>query len=263
VATHVIGSGGDFATVTLAEASLTLPETGGTIYEITGTVAEDHTFTNANYSNGLLITVKSGEEADGILGGATYGKITSGISFDISKLNFKAINTTAGSGNGSVTDCDIGNGTSTDVIEFSGGETRDYTNCIIRDGSDDGVFGGSANSNLTLVRCTIVDASRFGALRCVATDTLILGSGNLDFHTTMEAASDFLASSDSTASAQASTTSFDSRTTADLNNFAGGDYNLDSGSSLNTAGSGGGRIGALLAAGPAPSGNPWNYYAQQ
>ena len=255
MATHIIGSGGDYASMTAAEAALTLPEAGGTIYEITGTVTENFTFTNANYLNGLIIRNATGEEADGLLGGATYnGDITSGItaaSFDITGINYRSINTVSGGGGGSVTNCDIGTGATTDCVTFVSTETRDFTNCIIRDGSDDGVFGSSENTSVTVDQCTIVDCSRLGLLRCVATDTFIIGSGTTDFHSTTSAASDYLASGDTSASVEAATTSFNSRTTADLNNYAGGDYNLAAGSSLNTAGTGGGRIGALLTIAPA------------
>jgi len=249
--TYVIGSGGDYATITAAEAALTLPEVGGTIYEITGTVVESPTLSNTNYSNGLTIRNATGEEADGALGGATLnGDITSGISggsFDITAINFRSLNTVSGAGGGAVSNCDIGNGATTDVVTFSTTETRSFTNCIVRSGSDDGFYANAENTNVTVDQCTVVDCTRFGLLRSVATDTLIIGSGTTDFHSSASATSDYLASSDTSATTEAATTGFNSRTTADLNDYAGGDYNLASGSSLNTSGTGGIRIGANLA----------------
>jgi hypothetical protein len=253
MAIHTIGTAGTYASYAAAITALTLPEAGGTIFEQNGTVTETIIFTASNFSNGLIVRAVSGEEADGLLGGATINGLVrneiSASTFDITNMNIKEyLSGPTGTGGGTFTNSDIGTGTAVDAATFITTETRSVSNCIIRDGSDDGIFLSGDNTNLTVDQCTIVDCTRFGLLRSVATDTLIIGSGTTDFHSSTLAASDYLASGDTSASAEAATTSFNNRTTADLNNYAGGDYNLAAGSSLNTAGSSGGRIGALLAA---------------
>lgn len=256
MALYTIGSGGDYATIDAAEAALSLPEAGGTIYEITGTVTEpaNLSLSNSSYANGVIIRAKAGEEADGAGGGAFLDAhvqvSTSGANRQLDNLRVR--NTQCDYATGAplvANNCDIGYNATVDIITILGDNYADLTNCIIRGDettSDDAVYRPTNNTNATFDRCTIVGASRYGAMRGVFTDCLILSSGTADF---LDAAtgSDYNASSDSSAPG---TNVFTGRTTADLEDYAGGDYNLASGSSLQTSGSSGGAIGASLAAVP-------------
>lgn len=77
------------------------------------------------------------------------------------------------------------------------------------------------------------------------------------------AASDYLASGDSSASAIASTTSFTGITTAELVDFAGGDFRIKHDSVLADAGEGGTHIGALLEETTPPDPSGYNSYWTQ
>lgn len=253
MATYTIGSGGDYATITLAEAALTLPEAGGTIYNITGTVVDAITVTTANYANGLTIQAVTGEEADGLLGGAFFnGLLTTTVNSGIiDNLNIKSLNvvnvlTTACA----VNNCDIGNGTVVNSMNFSSVSLAIFTNTIFRDGATDCTYSASFAAGVSFIRCSAVDASRIGFIRGNVTDCFGFGSGtNVDFFA--DCVGDYIASEDTSANLLTvpATNNFTGRTSADFNNYATGDFNLAAGSSLTTAGSTGGRIGAYLTLG--------------
>lgn len=242
--TYVIGSGGDYVSFAAAESALTLPEAGGTTYIVTGSVVGNIGFSAADYANGLTLQAQSGEEADGLLTGAFIdGIVTFGdINATANNLRIEKIDVTQLSANqANFNDCVIGQTSTSDAITFDDSSRAIYTNCIIIDGADDGMYSaGSAITTVQLIKCTIVDAARYGAMRCLMTDVLSIGSGTADF-LTPATGSDYLASGDSSA---ATTNSFTGRTTADFVDYAGGNYNVTG--FLLTAGSDGGPIGAVL-----------------
>jgi len=261
MATYTIGSGvgADYATFSAFFAAVTLPEVGGTRLEITGTVTDSTTFANGNFVNGLTIAAKAGEEADGIGGGAfmdashLYSIISTQLT--IENIRVRKIDATGFTGSaGILNNLDIGENATDDPFLHNSGASFTISNSIIRPAlgsNDDGIYSpDSNNTNAIFNKVTVVGATRIGAARGVFTDCLAIGAGSLGDFFDQVAGSDYNASEDLTAPG---TTVFTGRTTADLNNYAGGDYNLASGSSLNTAGSAGGRIGALLTAAAAPS----------
>ena len=248
--THVIGSGGDYASFAAAEAALSLPETGGTTYQVTGTVTGDHVFSKLDYANGLSFEAVTGEETDQTGSGAFIDGLVT-LSSDDFQINFDAVrvkqfnlNAVASTLQSTFTNGFIGQGSTADAVIFQAATRFKISNSIIIDGSDDGV--SSATSNVTameLEKCTIINASRYGAMRCLMTDVFSFGSGTGDF-LTPATGSDYLASEDSTAT---TTNAFTGRTSADFVNYAGGEYNVTG--ALLTAGSDGGAIGAILPTG--------------
>ena len=249
---YVIGSGGDYATVAAAEAALSLPEVGGTVYEITGTVTESElTLTNGNYSNGLTVRAKAGEEADGKKGGAFWD---TRIRVSANTTNTYFINLNIGSvlcdfntvARAYFFNCDFGVNATTDVFTANSNVKTTLFNCIVRGDettADDGLYRSSQDSGVEVFNTTIVGASRYGLLRSVCTNCLIISSGTGDY-LSLEAASDYNASSDT--SATGSSTTFHNRTTADLADYAGGDYSLSTSSTLVGAGKDGENVGANL-----------------
>jgi len=249
MATHIIGTGGDYTTLAAAEAALTLPEAGGTVYEITGTLTAVPTFTGANYDNGLTLTAKTGEECDGKGNGAFIDADVATTlysrAFTISDLRVRSLDVSNIRQAGSTADkCVFGENCTTDVLVHNSQTKLDFTDCIIQDGSDDGTYQSQIANSETFVQCTFVDAARYNAMRVHCTDCLSIGAGTGDFFD-LATGSDYNASEDATAT---NTNSITGRSTTDLEDYAGGNYNLASGSSLNTSGSGGGRIGAFISA---------------
>ena len=247
MATYTIGSGGDYLTFAAFEAAVSLPEVGGTTLQVTGTLAGGHTFSDADYANGLNLTAASGEEADGAGSGAWInGALAAPMSaaFVMTSLRAHALDaelmTTT---EGTVTDCVFGEGSVVDTFEVTPSSLLLVTNTIMIDANDDGAFSSATTATVKFIRCSVIDAERFGLLRVFAEDCLIIGSGTDDFFSQMASGSDYNASSDLTAPGS---NSLIGRTTSDLTNYAGGDYNLDPLSALNSLGSGGGRIGATL-----------------
>lgn len=253
---YVIGSGGDYASFSAAEADLTLPEIGGTTYQVTGTVTGDHSFTpSGNYSNGLTLEAVSGEEADGAGGGAyADGDYTlpDGATTAINNLRVQKIVAQSGS-TWNATNCVIGEGGTGTVSNHSSTGPATLDNCILIGASGNYCFyHTTSDPNSSADKCTFIDAGSYNAVRAVFTNCLALGGGTGDY-LSAESGSDYNASEDSSAPG---TTVYTSRTTSDLSDYAGGDYNLNSGSSLQTAGSGGDRIGADLSGGGGGSSMP-------
>lgn len=134
-----------------------------------------------------------------------------------------------------------------------------FTNCIVASGANDATYWNSINSSssvdidgLTLVGTGSVglDDRNFGnASSITARNVFSYGYSECFDNKLDQSDADYLASSDSTATSEDGGNGFNSRTTADFEDFAGGNYNLASGSSLVGAGEGGADIGATLGAG--------------
>lgn len=258
MATYTIGSGGDYATFTAFQSGVTLPEAELTVLEVTGTVTEAVTFANINYTNGLTIKAKAGEEADGAGAGAfvdgshLYSITTSQLTIE----NVRVRDIDATGFNGAIpvilNNLDIGENSTDDPFLHNSGSLFTLSNSIIRPAegtSDDGIYSADLNNtNAIFNKVTVVGAPRFGALRGVFTDCLVLGSGTNADYLDGVTGSDYNASGDASAPGTTVFINRDETTYTDLVNHATGDYNLASGSSLNTAGSDGGKIGASLAA---------------
>jgi len=149
----------------------------------------------------------------------------------------------------------------------NGGSAGIYMeNCILAESAGGGTehnnIGGGAF--IEYYRCTIANTggNGFGDRGFGDRDNLRIrnclsyGNSGSDFQAKIDQSDcDFLASGDGTAS-EADTTSFTNRTSADFEDYAGGNYNLASGSSLQTAGEGGEPIGATLGSAPATSESP-------
>tara|TARA_R110000851_G_scaffold322199_1_gene488114 strand:- start:444 stop:1235 length:792 start_codon:yes stop_codon:yes gene_type:complete len=245
MATYTIGTGETYETLTLAEASLTLPEAGGTIYNITGTVVDSITLSDANYSNGLIVNAKAGEEADGRTNGANLnGTITVNVVSTFNNLNIAKFNNQGSSEQIDCNNCDFGNGViGGNIYSWGGASFALNTNCILRDASGSNASSNFQNVNVLFNSCTSIGANSNGFRRCRVSNSLAL-QNSPDFNGLMTG-SDYIASGDSTAT---TTNAFTGRTTSDLVDYAGGDYNLALGSGMTGAGAGGVNIGAVLAA---------------
>lgn len=140
-----------------------------------------------------------------------------------------------------------------------------FRNCIFADSARNITLGNAGSgSYYEFDGCSSVNSGLYGFGAIPSGSTLIIknsfgfGSSTEDLDSNIpiqypsDTNIDYLASEDATASATAFSTAFDSRTTADFVNYAGGDYSLASGSTLKGAGEGGADIGATLpAAAPA------------
>ena len=245
--TYVIGSGGDYADFAAAEAALTLPEAAGTVYQVTGSVA-GITFDDVDYSTGLTIEANAGEEADGSGGGAAItGTLTIHTDSAILRtLNVSRFLTTIYAFTSAVIvdDCDFG---PSGAPILTGADTMmEVTNCIIKESTGDGT-GTVASAGVSYTRCTAVNNTADGFYRGNSmVDCFSFGNGALDYS---QGNGDYLASEDVTASDIAASTSYITRTSADFIDYAGSNFNIDPASSLNTSGSTGGVIGAILLAG--------------
>jgi len=140
----------------------------------------------------------------------------------------------------------------------------EFINTIIADCGSVGTSYGntSASADIRYDRCTVVNSAGhgfddrgFGAAGALYGRNLFsFGNSGLDFAFRIDQSDyDFLASEDTSATAETNTTGFNGRTTADFVNYAGGNYSLAVGSSLRTAGVGGGPIGAILPVAAAPA----------
>lgn len=156
---------------------------------------------------------------------------------------------------------------STSGIEAQNGSNGIFSfyNCIIAFCGSNGIDFGRPRlpGAYTVNRCTFLDNTGYGVGDrgfgdigpIYVKNTLSLINQGNDFQPKLSnegADVDYLASSDTTAN-EAHSVSFINRTTADLEDYAGGNYNLASTSSLKGAGENGEDIGATL---PASGGSP-------
>lgn len=250
MAAYTIGSAKDYADYAVAEAALTLPEAGGTIFTQHGTITGSHTFTSANYSNGLTIRAAAAEEADGALGGTLFdGVMTSTVEgMILENLNIESLNVINITSTQMTADnCDIGAGTAQDSISFGGTTLAAFVNCILRDGFDDNAASNALAAGVNFTRCSFVDSTRYGGLRADCDDCFSYGNATGDYHSTCTG--NYNASGDTSASIF--TNNLQSQASSNFTSYAGNDFNISAGSSLRTAGTAGGIIGADLAAGGA------------
>lgn len=259
MATYLIGTGQTYTTFAGIIATLTLPESGGTVFQITGVVADaSTTFADTDYADGLTIEANANEKADGQGGGAAISGIiyveTDGAT--LSKLNINSVipRLYTFSSEMIITDCFLGYlGTASRPFWADDKVMAILTNTILYSATSSNLDMDSATVNVHAVRCTSIDAGIHGIRRCKATDCLSITSANSDF-SEAQTGSDYLASEDTTSNAV--TNFFTGRTTDDLVDYAGGDFNLAAvpvggGAlpNLRTSGTAGGVIGAdLLAA---------------
>ena len=140
----------------------------------------------------------------------------------------------------------------------------EFINTIIADCGFGGTSYGnvSASADIRYDRCTVVNSTFQGfddrgagpAGALYGRNLFSFGNSGLEFAFNLaDSDYNFLASEDTSATAAANTTGFNGRTTADFVNYAGGNYSLAVGSSLRTAGVGGGPIGAILPVAAAPA----------
>ena len=140
-----------------------------------------------------------------------------------------------------------------------------YINCVIADSVINIRLGNpGSGANYSFIGCSSVNSVN-NAFDGITSGSLTVKncfgfSSSPDFASDVSsggANSDYLASSDTTATAEAFSTGFNNRTSADFVDYAGGDYNLSSSSQLRNYGSPvGSSIGAILP----PVGNPWSHY---
>ena len=278
-----IGSGGDYSTVASWVASSDYstdwgagnPATG----RITGKITETATINTTQTPNGALLTALPGEEYDGTNSSTCAGLTSSGITLALRDDGLEVsdifIETTANTialraGAFEAVDSnihDIGLKAGLTGNESAGIET--YASAPFTGNLERIVVEGSGgwgirlrnNATGTLDHWTLVDVCSNGSgfrdgvvasgSSATITNALVIlastASGSAEsFSGTFNASSDYNAGDDTTAPG---VNSLDNRTTADLVNYAGGDFRTASASPLATAGGSGGFIGAFLESG--------------
>lgn len=151
-------------------------------------------------------------------------------------------------------------------VIFGVTDARFSNSILLTDSGDYAVYYNrlSASASFDFDGCTLInlgggnfcmdDRGSGASGGATVRNTLAYGASVEDFEDRLSDADvDYIASSDSTATAVANTTGYNSRTTADFEDYAGGDYNLAAGSSLRGLGEGGADIGATLGGAAAPS----------
>lgn len=234
----------------------------------------------------IIVEAFSGDEVDGTgtgagfvsgtesaTGGGVVGAVTTSTSESIVEIrNLKIISTDAavpairlGSERNKVfSGCFISGAGSGIEIVNSSANGFSLINCIIADCGGEGTNWRNANasSDIIISGLTVVnsvgsglDDRGFGSAAFIeSVRNVFCFDNSLDFRTNVSDSNvDYLASGDTTATAEAATTGYNNRTTADFVDYAGGNYNLASGSSLVGLGEGGADIGATLGGAATPT----------
>jgi hypothetical protein len=246
-----IGSGGDYTTL----AAWVSGESGSdygvgnpAIGEITGTLASGGSIAGV-FLRGYILRAKAGEEFDPeTLTGAGATAIirmattTVGSPCLIRDIIYTGSNTFNVADN-VIENCEI-TASSGEAISATSRKVT-VRNLIFTGSPSRCLEASSSNSNVIAENCLSLGVSgSFSFVRWHVTNCLHFGGGS-GFAATV-AGSDFNASDDTTSPGS---NSLDNRTTADLADFAGGDFRTASGSALATAGLGGTFIGFALEVG--------------
>ncbi|NRA76700.1 MAG: hypothetical protein HRU18_00710 [Pseudoalteromonas sp.] len=246
----VVGIGGDYTTLAAwvtAEGGIDYGVGNPAIAEITGDISG--AAISGTFVRGYIVRAKAGEELNKeTLSGAGFTSLvrpisTTAIACIIKDLSLMGgLEYTSGSALNELTDC---------LVERPGNNAVDANSSSI---TATGVItrncarafeATAANPNVTATNCTSLGVTGgFSFVRWVFTNCFHVGGGS-GFAATL-AGSDFNASDDTTSPGA---NSLDNRTTADMVDFAGGDFRTASASALATAGSGGTFIGFALESG--------------
>jgi len=252
-----IGIGGDYSTVASWVASSDYstdwgvgnPATG----QITGKITENVTINTAATPNGALLTAFPGEEYDGTNSATCAGLIGSGVVLAIRDNGIEVSNIfTRGTGLGVITvrlgafeavdtnyhDCgtcsELTNANSSAIETWSGGAfTGNIEKVIVEESGGYGLWLKWIASG-TIDHITVLDAAASGSsfrngIKSDNSANIVTNSLSLmattatgaSFAGSFNAASDFNAGEDASAPGS---NSLDNRTTADLANYAGGDF---------------------------------------
>jgi hypothetical protein len=250
-----VGTGGDYTTLAAWEAA-----EGGSDYgvgnpaiaEVTGTIANENI--SGVFIRGFIIRAAAGEEP-AFRGGSGTAVLTGGLQVNITTAGTVALwkdieitgNVTTISGDASVDhDFEGVRLTATTAVSLeAANRTTNARFCLVESPAR-GFDADTGVTTATALNCTVIDpaAGNFAYVRWHVTNCLKLGTGTGFVQSVT--GSNYNASSDTSAPGA---NSLQNRTTADVVNFAGGDFRTASGSALSTAGDGGTFIGAALEAG--------------
>lgn len=242
------------------------PPTEHLTFEITGTVVSNSMYFPANEygTYGVLVKAKAGEEFDPANVNGPHATFQGDVSFgsyigDLANIELRDIelndyfdlsdynptNPTAPLAKNCLLKLRVDSFHEVVTSPITGGWIE---NCII-DGIDlanrSGI-GNASNTSFFANNCLIINCDKYGVDNTILKNSLILNSGNQDT-LNLPTGSTNNAVSDSTISGT-SPNSLTDQTTAELVNFAGGDWRIKSGSALATAGVAGTFIGAAVEA---------------
>jgi len=246
MSSYNVGVGQTYTTFSALIATLTLPEAGGTVFNVFGTITEDVTFLAADFPTNLTFNAATGEEVNGVGVGATIAGTITCQSTDTVFNNLRIWQAVCFQvRNGTADNCFFGNYAETSGLRGGTAAGMVVTNCIFAF-SDRPWDSNGPTTGISFVNCTALNHATVGWRRCGVTNCHSYNNTGADYSTDINAGSTYCSDSDGTASTAGVTTTFPNRTDTDFFDFYSNNFDTARESTLSTANASGGPIGAVL-----------------